>query len=131
MDMIQVSAVALLGVVASLFFKQYKPEWVIPLRLILGVVIGGMLLSAVEEVLSFVSGILATESGEQTYWPVMLKALGISFIAEIASGVCRDSGEGTLAVWVETAGKIALLILALPLMKEILETSKGFWDVSL
>ena len=28
MNMMQVSAIALLGAVALLFFKQYKPEWV-------------------------------------------------------------------------------------------------------
>jgi len=129
--MMQVSAIALLGAVALLFFKQYKPEWVVPLRLILGVVMGGMLLSAAQEFLSFIKDTFTSESAvEHTLWPVMLKALGISFVTEVASGVCRDSGEGTLAGWIEAAGKIALLILAIPLVQEILHASRVLWDMS-
>ena len=62
-------------------------------------------------------------------WSVLLKALGISFVTEIASGVCRDSGEGSLATWVDMAGKTALLMQALPLIREVLATAKEFLSI--
>ena len=129
--MIQISAIALLGAVALLFFKQYKPELSIPLRLVIGVVMGGILLTMMQEVFSFIEGqILDEASVSQSLFPIMLKALGISFVTEIAAGVCRDSGEGTLAVWVEMAGRMALLILSLPLVREILGISRSLLEVS-
>ncbi len=131
MNMMQVSAIALLGAVALLFFKQYKPEWSIPLRLIIGIALGGVFLSMMQEVISFINGRLLSESpAAESLWPVMLKALGISFVTEIAAGVCRDSGEGTLALWVESAGKMFLLILALPLVEEVLKVSGTLLGVS-
>ena len=111
--------------VALLFFKQYKPEWGIPLRLILGVALGGMILSAAKELLAFaelLAGNCDTVTGGM--WQLILKALGISFVTEITSGVCRDSGEGTLASWVDMAGKMALLLLSLPLIREILTVAR-------
>ena len=119
----RIAAIALMGVVALLLFKQYKPEWTIPLRLVLAAVLGGLLFSAVEEVLSFADS-LASDSGgmSEGMWRIILKALGVAFVTEIAEGVCRDSGEGSLAVWVETAGKLAILLLSLPMIREILVT---------
>ncbi|MBE6557981.1 MAG: hypothetical protein E7661_03090 [Ruminococcaceae bacterium] len=125
MDIMRVAAIALLGAVALLFFKQYKPEWGIPLRLILGVALGGMILSAAKELLAFaelLAGNCDTVTGGM--WQLILKALGISFVTEITSGVCRDSGEGTLASWVDMAGKMALLLLSLPLIREILTVAR-------
>lgn len=126
MDIMRVAAIALLGVVALLFFKQYKPEWGVPLRLILGVALGGMILSAAKELLAFaelLAGNRDTVTGGM--WQLILKALGISFVTEITSGVCRDSGEGTLASWVDMAGKMALLLLSLPLIREILTVARS------
>jgi len=131
MNMMQVSAIALLGAVALLFFKQYKPEWAIPLRLIIYIVLGGVFLSMIQEVISFINGRLLSESTvAENLWPVLLKALGISFITEISAGVCRDSGEGTLALWVESAGRMLLLILALPLVEDILKASRELLNIS-
>lgn len=126
----RIAALAVVGVVALLLFKQYKPEWTTPLRLVLAVLLGGMAVTAVGEVLSFADGLVAG-GGELPLhmWQIILKALGIAFVAEIAAGVCRDGGEGGLATWVETAGKLAILLLSLPLIEEILETVKALLGV--
>ena len=57
-------------------------------------------------------------SADETYLTIMLKGLGICCLTQLASDICRDSGEGTLAVQAEMAGKTALLILALPLFEK-------------
>ena len=42
------------------------------------------------------------------YFTVLLKGLGICFLTRLAGDICRDSGEGALAVQAETAGRTAL-----------------------
>ena len=54
------------------------------------------------------------------YWGTMLRALGIALLCRICSDVCRDCGEGTIAGGVETAGKITILALSLPMIEDIL-----------
>ncbi len=130
MDMMKVAAVALVGTVALLLFKQYKPEWGIPTRLVLGVVLSGMLLAGVGEILSFTEALTEGDNPmPQSMWQLILKGLGIAFVTEIAMGVCRDSGEASLATWVEMAGKLALLLLAMPLIREVLLTVKSLLGV--
>ena len=40
-------------------------------------------------------------------------------------GICRDSGEGALAVQAETAGRTALLVIALPLFEKAADLAAG------
>ena len=127
-DMTRVAAIALLCAVASLLFKQYKPDWCIPLRLASSLVLGCMILSAMGEIVGFVHS-LGGDAVTEGMWSVLLKALGISFVTEVTSGICRDSGEGTLASWVEMVGKMTLLLQALPLIGEVLTTVGEFLNI--
>ncbi len=118
----KVAGIAILGSLALLIFKQYKPDWGIPVRLALGVVIGGMILTSAEALLAFGKTLSEENATVSGIWSLILKALGISFVTELALGICRDSGETALGVWVEMAGKMALILLALPMIQEILDT---------
>ena len=62
------------------------------------------------------------------YGEIMLKGLGIAVLCRICSDICRDCGEPTAAAGVESAGKIGLLILALPAVGEVLEQVYGLID---
>ena len=58
------------------------------------------------------------------YFTVLLKGLGICFLTRLAGDICRDSGEGALAVQAETAGRTALVI-ALPLFEKAADLAAG------
>ncbi len=127
----KISAVTLVGLVALLVLKQIRPEWATLLRMGLTVMLVGMLLSMVATVVDF-----ATQLGEESallaggMWQLLLKALGITVITEVAAGICRDVGESGMAAWVETAGRLEILILSLPLITEILTMVKELLAVS-
>ena len=64
---------------------------------------------------------LAREAGARTmYVSVVLKAIGIAYVASIGSALCKDAGEDAVAAVVELAGKVSILILALPVVAAIL-----------
>ena len=129
MDTMKIAAVALVGAVALLLFKQYKPEWAIPTRLTAGLIMAGLCLSGVGEIISFADTLAGGDAMTSDMWRLILKGLGIAFITELASGVCRDSGEATLSLWVEMAGKLALLLLALPLIRDVMLAVKTLLGV--
>lgn len=53
----------------------------------------------------------------------VLKALGIVWLTTAAADLCRSLGEGTIASSVETAGRAELLILCIPLLRELIDMS--------
>ena len=126
MEGAKLGGLALLGLTALLLLRQYKPEWAPLIRMAVTVIAMGMILSlagtALEYVTELTEGTGALDAGTQG---ILLKALGIAFITEMAASICRDSGESTLAGWVETAGKLEILLLAVPLIRTVLDTVAG------
>ena len=54
------------------------------------------------------------------YASVLLRSLGVTYLTSISGDICRASGEGTVAGYIEGAGRVELLLLAVPLMRELL-----------
>lgn len=78
-------------------------------------------------------GILSVMEQIQTYFPVneiyvhtLLKIVGVSYIAEFASHVCRDAGYGAVGSQIEIFGKLTVLAVSLPILTALLETLNDF-----
>ena len=55
----------------------------------------------------------------------MLKVLVIALVTQIVSDMCRDSGESALAGQTETAAKIMIVAVVLPLIQAVLKVISG------
>ena len=63
---------------------------------------------------------LGAESGLAEASGAVLKILGIGYLTSLTAGTCRGLGEGTLAAAVETAGRLGVLLLALPFFERLI-----------
>ncbi len=123
MDSVKIGGLALIGLVSLLILRGQKPEWAPFLRLGVTVISLGLILSMVATVLNYVQELTTgTDALTGDAWPILLKSLGIAFLTETAAAICRDSGEASLAGWVEMAGKLEILLLAFPLIRTVLDT---------
>lgn len=52
---------------------------------------------------------------------VMLKAVGLTVLGQLAARLCKDAGESALAYVVEVAARIAVLGAAMPLLSKLFE----------
>lgn len=117
------SGVALVGLTALVVLRQYKPEWAPLLRGAVTVIALGMMLSMAGTVIGYLRELtVGTEALSGESWSLLLKALGVAFLTETSAAVCRDSGEAGLATWVETAGKLEILLLSFPLIRTVMDT---------
>ena len=78
-------------------------------------------------------GILSVMEQIQTYFPVneiyvrtLLKIVGVSYIAEFASHVCRDAEYGAVGSQIEIFGKLTVLAVSMPILTALLETLNDF-----
>jgi stage III sporulation protein AD len=123
MEWARIGGVAAVGLTALLILRAYKPEWAPMLRMAVTVIAVGLTLSMAVTALSYAQELavgLGTPDGEG--WSILLKALGVAFLTEVSASVCRDSGESGLAMWVETAGKLEILLLSFPLIRAVMDT---------
>jgi stage III sporulation protein AD len=60
--------------------------------------------------------------------PSVFKMLGVAWLAQIGADLCREFGSPTVAGYVEGVGKVELLLLALPLLKEVVDLAGGLFS---
>ena len=115
---------AIICVLVTLILKKESPDSALVLRMVAGVGLAVVCVGAMTPVIEYVREIgesLGAGDTVSSVASVLLKALGVSLLTHICATVCRDSGEGSVAYYVELGGKIEIVILSLPLVKEIID----------
>ena len=115
----KICAVALLCTMAGFILKHLRGDFSALLRIAGTLLIFTALIPMFYEMVHQI-GVLWGESNVEEYAGVMLRALGIALLTRICTDLCRDCGESSLASSVEMAGKLAILFLCIPLIREIL-----------
>ncbi|MBR6594775.1 MAG: stage III sporulation AC/AD family protein [Clostridia bacterium] len=113
-----VLCIACLGLV----IKQLRPDFFPVFAACGGVVCAGYTLY----LLLPVGGLVAELTGKTAFPPyfgLLFKAVGISLLCTVAADICRDMGENGLANGVEGAGRAAILLLSLPVVRYLLESA--------
>lgn len=122
MEIIQIVALALIATLLALLIKDQKPIFALSLTAITGIVIFLFLIDKIAEVIQVLER-LATNGGiNLVYLKTILKIIGIAYIAEFGAQITRDAGQGALASKIELAGKILIMVLAVPIITVIIET---------
>jgi stage III sporulation protein AD len=79
------------------------------------------LLPSLAEVVGALNRLTAVGGIRQLYLGVLLKVLGIAYLTTIGAALIQDMGEQALAGKVELAGKLLILVLAVPVLTAILQ----------
>lgn len=109
-----------------MILKHLRPEYALACQLCGVVVLVLFLMSSFDDILASLNDLVSQSGLDASFLELLLKALGFSILTDIASSVCRDSGNSTLANGVELAGKTVIVIIALPVLKKLAEAAIGF-----
>lgn len=125
MDILGICIIAVTGSILVLTLKQSVPQLALLLTLSVGVIILISVLSFLPIITDKITQLMSQTGVNSKYISILIKALGICFICQFASDICKDAGQSALASKVELAGKIMILISALPLIEEVLNTASA------
>ncbi|RIW33646.1 stage III sporulation protein AD [Bacillus salacetis] len=120
--MIQVVGVALVSTFLALIIKEQKPNFAFLLVVFVGCAIFLFLVDQIYEIIRMIEKLAANANINMIYVETILKIIGIAYIAEFASHITKDAGQGALAAKVELAGKVLILAMAVPILTVIIET---------
>ena len=122
----RIIVIALLGVILAMFLKTQKPEYSVFISLCIAVLILfcvlGLFTSAKEQ-LSTLSSYLTKDN---QYFGLLFKMIGITYLSEFCSGICRDAGYQAIGSQIEVFGKLTILLAGLPILMTLIETIQGF-----
>ncbi|MFD0670538.1 stage III sporulation protein AD [Cohnella sp. GCM10027633] len=122
MDILQIVGIGFLATVLILVIREQKPMFAYLLAAFVGVAIFLALIGQIDSVISVLEE-LADRSGiPSVYLKTMLKIIGIAYIAEFGAQIVRDAGLESIASKIEFAGKMLILVMAVPIISVIVET---------
>lgn len=113
--------IALIATVLLTLLRIERPELAVLLSTAVGVILFLLIINRLGYVIQQFEGLTTKAGVDPFYLQTVFKVIGIAYITGFAAQVCRDSGEGALALKLELAGKVAILILTVPVMTAILQ----------
>ena len=126
MSIIQMAGVGVVGTLLALQFKNGKNEYAIYTVIAVSLVLlYGMKdkLELIQDTVSAISGLVNINTD---YVAILLKMIGITSVAEFATGICKDAGYQTIASQIEIFAKLTILTFSMPVLEALLLTIKDF-----
>ncbi len=108
--------------ILAVMLKRYHAEYAILVSICGGAVVIFLILARITPALNQVQEWISTVGLPGQAASILFKTLGICFLTQFAADTCKDAGESALAGKVELAGKITVVVLALPLFQNIAST---------
>ena len=128
MNIFIIVSFGIISAVLSLVLKQYKPEYSMFISLASGILIFISVIAAINPIIRYITELTENAGLGGMYAEVLLKSLAVCYLTQLASDCCKDAGETAIAGKLQIAGKIAVLIMALPIFKSITEIIMGLID---
>ena len=126
MSMIQVGIIGVIAAVLAVQLKGGKAEYGIYISVAVSIVLFSFIVDRLGIFISTVDQIASYIDMDAGYLSAMLKMIGITYIAEFSSGICRDAGYQTIAGQIEIFAKLTILALGMPVLLALLETIREF-----
>ncbi len=118
-------ALAVVAAVLILLLKNSRPEQGLILSILSACLLLLWILQELAPLLTELQRLSQRLPITADYWELLLKSLGICLLVQTAAELCRDAGVNALAAKVELAGKVTVLLLCLPLLRQLLELVSG------
>lgn len=123
MSIFSICALSLCTVFIILFLRQIKSEYALPLVILLCILLIKNAISMLSVNMGFFNE-LFKDGIFGSYSVMLMKTLGISLVVQSTSDICRDANESAVAEKIELVGKAEIMVISIPLIKEILEITK-------
>lgn len=94
--------------------------------IVTGVIIFYYVVTQISVVVQFITGMLDMVAIEESYYMQLLKMLGVAYVADFASSICKDAGQQSVAGMVELFAKISIVALSIPGLAFLVETLEQF-----
>lgn len=122
MEMIQIVGLGLMATLLILVIKEQKPMFAFLIAASTGIYIFLFLIGKISGIIAVLEQLAESSGIQMVYLKTILKIIGIAYIAEFGAQIVRDAGQESIASKIELAGKVLIMVLAIPIITIIIET---------
>ena len=122
MDILKISIFGILAVLLALILKNCKPEYSAYISIAVCICIFLFAATKLEILIGYAKKMQSMIHLDEAYLTMILKMIGVTYVAEFASNICKDSGHQTIAGQIELFAKLSILAIGMPVMSAFIET---------
>ncbi len=123
--LLTVLGLVFIGIVFALLLKKDKPELTIFLILFLCIFIALHILALFQTILEEVSVFGSYLEEYAGFLKLLVKMIGLTYLSELAAGICKDYGYSSIGNQIEILGKMLIIVIGLPILRTIMELLEG------
>lgn len=121
MEILKMSAFALVAVVIIVLIKQERKEIGVTISIIATTILAVYAIVQLNDIVNLLFDLISKVGVNAKYLEIILKVVGIAYIVELTKDVCVDSGETALGSKVEMTGKIVMVVMTIPIITGVVE----------
>ncbi len=125
MDIFKIIGVGIITAITALIVRQIKPEVSVIITISGGIIMLLMMVQSLTSIFSAFNSIVEKSGLTSGLFTTILKIIGVGYITEFSANLCADSGASSIADKILLAGKIIILVLALPIVTNIIDIISG------
>ena len=126
MDILRISVLGIAGVLLAVLLQKEKSEYSMFISRAVCICIFIYIIGKVETVIDFAKKMQSFAAVDQTYITLILKMVGITYVAEFAMNICKDAGYQMIGTQIDLFCKLSVMVLSMPVLLAILDTISEF-----
>ena len=112
----------------TIYVKQIRADFALCITLGAIILLFSVAVPRIVILINDIKSISIVDSVATEYITPVLKIIGVSYLAQMASDICRDTGETALAHHVENLGKIAVVFITMPIIEDVFGMIMGLLE---
>ena len=119
MDIIKIALIILIGIITISCLPVWEKSVISVISISAALIVLWFIVRTISPIINEIKTVF--DSWISTDLSVVFKAMGISLITQFVADIAVDNGNKTLANQMIFAGKIAIVVLAMPVFLQVLE----------
>lgn len=126
MDILQIVTLGIIAAILYIVLKDVNETFAFLVVIVTGIMIFLAIINQIGVILDLIDSLGKKANVDGIYLETILKIIGIAYLTEIGANLTRDAGLESVAMKIELAGKIFILVLAIPIITAVIEAILGF-----
>ena len=122
MDIVKVSIMGICGMMLGFILKETRPEFAVLVTMMTGFLI----LGKVSYLFETMNRLRESFPIDSSYLTVLVKIIGITYIGQFSSAICKDAGYQMIGTQIDLFCKLSVMVLSMPVLLAILDTISEF-----
>lgn len=123
--MLKTALLGIVTIITAMAMKQGKAEFATFVSLTGSILLAWIALRLLEGITGGFERLEQLVAVDMEYMELLMKILGVTYVSEFASALCRDAGYSAVAGQIELIGKLTILTIGMPIVMALFELIAG------